>query len=1693
MPPSPRSGRPRSRAPSPTKHASASSFLWNGEPGGCGIAGQREAALREAALTASRYRAFLAQQQQRQQQQENVDGAQQEREPLRRAPGLSSAPTTPGRACISREASPARKKAAVLGGVETRDLLQGLCSPKRRPRSSSPATGRHPLGFGWHSMDFHSLEAAGAPHSCSPQHPPHQQSLPPGGLEATTAAGTAPPLRDPPAIESLDFSREEAIFLDSIYDNAAYIDTDLPRVRLPQASAAAASGSDPEASISLLCDNPVFRPITHSLCTAASVPPAGTRTSTGPPLKHRVRGMDEGRPATPPGAALRQAKQGLRANQRDGAFVSLPSEAHDGRHSSPLEPPDSDTSEEHSIKNWTCRHSPLVSVSVPGQPFPSASPRPGHQHSLSLSESTVLASASILSSSGDESAVFHGRQRSRVLRRIMHGGKEDQAWDLEPMLGAGCKGVASPLERQQLPHDQAAAVLEPAPPSRGLAHPELPGATGSGGAISVHANSSGGTHSLCVAADPTTRLHGARAAPLSPQVVVEEEGSDPVRNFGRASGHCLEARRPLEHAEGAVMGPKQESGLPGFQLLRSNGPGWLLSATQVPISCPSAQTTRPAELLAASPSRAAAVQAAAWCFCTQSTISSSSDSDLDGDSDSDLCGASTDSPDAYVLQLPPVKAAAARLPKEACGPPETACSGGRAGPSSEAAVLSPAVWEMVRNSVWLWRRVAATQTRRDAMLIRGFEEEQGLRWLRSSMLAWAGEARLAQDILAAADVHRRGQILNLALGTWQALASETAARLRGACKALGETTLRRALTAWRSLPLLLAAERIREIRLLELAVRGLGVSVVSSRQTEQRAAAWHHVSLLRSSFRPWRDLAALRACKSALREAALAGLLVRKRCQGLSTALGSWRQTVSLLQMQQRVGQRLLSRCRARSDLRQWACGTRLSAAEHAIALSVAFRFLSRALKAWVHFWAREMACRVMAAHCRISAAARCLHAWRHLVVHCHREAVLQAAQERLLARAWRALAAGVAEKQLRRASVAMACCWAQAALLRRAWSAMTVHAAQRQRKASMLPEVHRRAKAAILRRAVSAWIQWSLWQWRKQSGRQMAAASGAQQRSFRRWREGAEGQRAERRAAQAAEESRCQEVLHTWRQHAAQSVQVAVFHLCRLVELGCAVLLEWSRASRAAAKRRRCLAAETFAQWRALAACNASLEERLIIFLTESYERCMANAFLALRDAKATRLAGARQAAAVALQMGLEGCLARCFGRWADHSQALAAIKADTMEVLLEYTVEAVQQRSLRKGGWFQGSPDGRRCSAVLRLWCENSQAAASARRQALTLASEKEAALARAVFFEWCSVIERSVAVLYMQHHRKARMQEELLYAVREQEAAQHAADLFLCRSVLHHWHALQRAKILAALGHMKCMTIRGAFLAWRGTAEAHRLIRASEASLSDLRTQVAAYNSELLYGLSPSQHCSPYSCNTQARPALPSGYTPASGVVSCKEAAESPANTSPASSPITPRGRSSAANLLLHVHQREARPTKLGQSLRQRRYSALLAQQDDAGGMPPPVHILSSRSLEGLVRIGVDEELPGSGALPGLHRRVGLPHKPMTHLAASQPPHSHEDYPGDSGRQISLSLGCPVIRASEQRPKAAHQWRGAAALPFDDGDFVHGCDPTIPAASDASLSSAATTCTEPSESAIVDEFTMSSEDQDLCSSDL
>ena len=177
----------------------------------------------------------------------------------------------------------------------------------------------------------------------------------------------------------------------------------------------------------------------------------------------------------------------------------------------------------------------------------------------------------------------------------------------------------------------------------------------------------------------------------------------------------------------------------------------------------------------------------------------------------------------------------------------------------------------------------------------------------------------------------------------------------------------------------------------------------------------------------------------------------------------------------------------------------------------------------------------------------------------------------------------------------------ARAALLRRAWRAMAAHCAQRRRKSLLAPEVARRGEAAALRRAVDVWVCWCV----------------------RRWE---------------ARQELCRAVLVAWHHHTALSLRVAVFHLRRLVTLGCSILSEWSRAAGGAARQRRRLRAAAFREWRAIAARNASLEERLVVFLMESYELCMAKAFSALKGAKAERLARSRLVAAEARKMGLQG-----------------------------------------------------------------------------------------------------------------------------------------------------------------------------------------------------------------------------------------------------------------------------------------------------------------------------------------------------------------------------------------------------------------------------------------------------------------------
>ena len=157
--------------------------------------------------------------------------------------------------------------------------------------------------------------------------------------------------------------------------------------------------------------------------------------------------------------------------------------------------------------------------------------------------------------------------------------------------------------------------------------------------------------------------------------------------------------------------------------------------------------------------------------------------------------------------------------------------------------------------------------------------------------------------------------------------------------------------------------------------------------------------------------------------------------------------------------------------------------------------------------------------------------------------------------------------------------------------------------------------------------------------------------------------------------------------------------------------------------------------------------------------------------------------------------------------------------------TLDAVQKGSLQNNRRFRESDDhGQTCDTAAA-----SHTAASPRHDTVAVASSEEMAVKKATFSEWCGVVDRSVAVLYVQHQRKAMVQEELLQAVRERDSARHLANERMQRSVVQHWHALPRAKVVAAIVHMRCIAVRNHFLTWRKAAEARRPTWASQASLS------------------------------------------------------------------------------------------------------------------------------------------------------------------------------------------------------------------------------------------------------------------------
>ena len=866
--------------------------------------------------------------------------------------------------------SPARKRSAILGATETRDLLAGMGSPRRRYGSPVPER-RQPLEQRpWalrsdQETDINTANAAcpaPAARPCSPLRSPRSGC--PAGSEVDnsrrTAKGPGRQNHNPGERNSLDFSREEAIFLDSIHDNAAFHDPMLATVPAERLEASGGDSADSvaEASISLFCDNPIFRPITRSPASYAKATEAGTEGGSLPGSAGEDRGYGAGeraRPApTPTGeGGLVQARLDLRFREAAEEQLGQSMESDHGSHSPPslMEPPECSATDTH-----TSRLLPAVETAtqlpVPISRCPPASSSTAdyyprfHSHlqlhgSLSLSESTLLVSASMLSSSDDESAVFHGRQRSRVLRRIMgSGGKGEE----ESTVGQEQPGVAvrDPMDDSStveaaLPgvclqpgrHAAQASVKEgEVPVARGWAE-SLPGAQGR--TDREAAASEPGPEPWLVAMREDGALR--RVAEFAGVDYGSREGvlatSEAPQSCTEGSGAALHRCQPLWlqptslRAAGAahqVLGLIEKA----EEEQRTASCGTAVSDAQedsAKISCPpyshqqavgsprGGPETRggPADPPWPSASRAAAIQAAARCFwATESTIVVPSDSESDLDDLSDRGRRALFPSDAAAVNSSQANGRKPSLPSR--------------GERANAVAASPAFDEVSKSkdSFEAWQRVTAARGRRHAMLLRGFSEERTRRRLLSTLLAWAGEVSIAtqekaedqRHLLLALSYHQE-RVLRRGLWRWRGvLVAQRLAVERtvvAARTAMETKAVRRALEAWRSLPLLVAAENVRKVRLMEMAVHSLSIAaadgVARMREAEAAAVVYRRSIVARAAFQQWSAYCAGTAIARRGRVARLEALLTRKRCRALSIAFASWQQAACHCHMRRRVAQ----------------------------------------------------------------------------------------------------------------------------------------------------------------------------------------------------------------------------------------------------------------------------------------------------------------------------------------------------------------------------------------------------------------------------------------------------------------------------------------------------------------------------------------------------------------------------------------------------------------------------------------------------------------------------------------------------------------------------------------------------------------------------------------------------------------------
>ena len=764
-------------------------------------------------------------------------------------------------------------------------------------------------------------------------------------------------------------------------------------------------------------------------------------------------------------------------------------------------------------------------------------------------------------------------------------------------------------------------------------------------------------------------------------------------------------------------------------------------------------------------------------------------------------------------------------------------AGARAVPRAEVARL-------LRPSLEAWRQEASIQRRRDTILTAGFKSEARCRRLETVMSAWNVALRLAVDLQSAAADHAAKACGRRVIAHWAAVtrqSAEEADRLLEA--ALGKARSIRqgqVFAEWRILPLLSAADKLWNAKRASAVFQAFRDIVSEARHTAGAATLLRHRSLQMAAFRAWsvQFMAWVRdqERQNARADAFATAVSARRQIE----VFRSWRDEVENARECRVRAAELLARACCRGDLEQWRSAVDLQKAERTAVGWRQMRLSGAALNAWILFWARQMAVRVMVTHCRLSAGCRAL-------------------------RAWRDAAAGL-----------------RADLLARAWEAMVEHTEQGRRKALRLLVALKRADASLCGRAMVSWLSW--WDWRRKKA--AAAEAGAVvllRRCLLQWLHSSTVEKLERQLVVRWRSRLVSAVFGAWRRRVRIVIGLAALSIARLVAMGSEVLRGWLAAAREEAELRRCLLRSTFLAWAEEAERSADLQERLVVFLTASFEDCLARAFGEWRDAKAVRLMDRQHVREAALCMATRGqslppysapfCL-RCFlsvcvcvcvslslslslsrsplsalilpvvhaghlvrsvKAWRDYVEGRRFARTGALSQIIEAALASAQQLELQPGEWFHESGAGQTLDAALQAWRLQVRAAQRSRAMALELSRSREEGLMTRVLREWLHFVERNVGILYLQHRLKACMQEELVQLRGQELAAAGFCDRARRSRAFISWRNALLQKGAIAQVHRDSRLLAWTLMTWAHISAANRQVRISQGQLSGKRELV------------------------------------------------------------------------------------------------------------------------------------------------------------------------------------------------------------------------------------------------------------------